>query len=278
MSTDPPPPFQLISSLRYDPILPEVVSQQPALAYPDPLRTPYYLLPYHLDRLTNAARHFCWHHALHLLDRDVATFLALLDGFIPDRTRPWRLRIVIEDKSEGGLTVEVNPTVPVEEPRLLVLPFTTTATATATATANSAQGVWRVYVDSQPTIPSAFTTHKTTAREYYTAARHRAGIRSPHELAEVLVVNPAGEVMEGSITTPYFRRRSPDNGSSEWVTPPLSCGGNAGTTRRYALAQGFCSEQVIPAAGLVDGEECWISNGVRGFMRGVVVLNREDSI
>ena len=270
MSEASPSPFQLISSLRYDPILPEVVSQQPALAYPDPLPTPYYLLPYHLDRLTNAARHFCWHNALRLLEQDLTTFLALLDGFIPDRTRPWRLRIVIEDKAEGGLNVEVNPTAPIEEPRLFVLPFTTT---------NSVQEVWRVYVDSQPTIPSAFTTHKSTAREYYTAARHRAGIMSPQEHAEVLVVNPAGEVMEGSITTPYFRRRSPGGGSLEWVTPPLSCGGNAGTTRRYALAQGFCSEQVIPAAELVDGKECWISNGVRGFMRGVVVLNRtEDPI
>lgn len=185
MSEASPPPFQLISSLRYDPILPEVVSQQPALAYPDPLRTPYYLLPYHLDRLTNAARHFCWHNALRLLEQDLTTFLALLDGFIPDRTRPWRLRIVIEDKAVGGLNVEVNPTAPVEEPRLFVLPFTTTTTTTT----NSVQEVWRVYVDSRPTIPSAFTTHKTTAREYYTAARHRAGIMSPQEHAEVLVVN-----------------------------------------------------------------------------------------
>ena len=262
--------FQLISTLRYDPILPEIVSQSPTLRYPDVLRTPYYLLPYHLDRLVRAARHFQWHHgALHRFENDPDAFLAFLDGFVPDRAKQWRLRIVVENAPGlDGIKVEVYPTAPVETPQLLVWPF-------GTNTRNEGSPVWRIYVDKQqPMEPSGFTMHKTTAREGYTAARVRAGIMSPQEQAEVLVVNPDGQVMEGSITTPYFWRPSSagsdGNGDGEWVTPPLSCGGNAGTTRRYALAQGFCSERVISAAELVDGEGCWISNGVRGFMRGVV--------
>ena len=271
MTSEPSQSFQIISSLRYDPALPYVVAQQAADSYPRPL-TPYYLLPYHQDRLANAARQFNWQNALFYLEKDLDKFHSTLDSFIPDRTKPWRLRIVIENKATptAGLTVEANPTPPID-PHQLLLPLAGTHSAQAS--------VWRVYVDSQPTVPSAFTTHKTTAREYYTAARHRAGIMSPQEQAEVLVVNPAAEVMEGSITTPYFRRRGPpasgsdgDNSGPEWVTPPLESGGNAGTTRRYALAQGFCTEEVVPAAGLVDGEECWLSNGVRGFMRGIVVL------
>lgn len=271
MTSEPSQSFQIISSLRYDPALPYAVAQQAADSYPRPL-TPYYLLPYHQDRLANAARQFNWQNALFYLEQDLDKFHSTLDSFIPDRTKPWRLRIVIENKATptAGLTVEANPTPPID-PRQLLLPLAGTHSAQAS--------VWRVYVDSQPTVPSAFTTHKTTAREYYTAARHRAGIMSPQEQAEVLVVNPTAEVMEGSITTPYFRRRGPppsgsdgDNSGPEWVTPPLESGGNAGTTRRYALAQGFCTEEVVPAAGLVDGEECWLSNGVRGFMRGIVVL------
>lgn len=266
--------FQIISSLRYDPSLPAVVARHAADSYPEPLPTPYYLLPYHLDRLINAARHFNWHNALQFLEQGLETFVSALDSFIPDRTKPWRLRIVIEDKPGAGLTVDVNPAAPID-PLQLLLPFATDAAPKSSP--------WRVYVDSQSTVPSAFTTHKTTAREYYTAARHRAGIMTPQDQAEVLIMNPAGEVMEGSITTPYFRRRGggPDNGDNsdnrlwpEWVTPPLSCGGNAGTTRRYALAQGFCAERVIPASELVDGEECWLSNGVRGFMCGIVVLKK----
>lgn len=264
MTSEPSQSFQIISSLRYDPALPDTVTQQVADSYPRPL-TPYYLIPYHQDRLANAARQFNWHKALPTLEQDLDKFHSTLDSFIPDRTKPWRLRIVIEDKATptAGLVVEANPTPPID-PRQLLLPLADTHPAQTPA--------WRVYVDSQPTVPSAFTTHKTTAREYYTAARHRAGIMSPQEQAEVLVVNPAGEVMEGSITTPYFRRRGSPASGPEWVTPPLECGGNAGTTRRYALAQGFCTEEVMPAAGLVDGEQCWLSNGVRGFMRGIVVL------
>lgn len=264
MTSEPSQSFQIISSLRYDPALPDTVTQQAADSYPRPL-TPYYLLPYHQDRLANAARQFNWHKALPTLEQDLDKFHSTLDSFIPDRTKPWRLRIVIEDKATptAGLVVEANPTPPID-PRQLLLPLADTHPAQTPA--------WRVYVDIQPTVPSAFTTHKTTAREYYTAARHRAGIMSPQEQAEVLVVNPAGEVMEGSITTPYFRRRGSPASGPEWVTPPLECGGNAGTTRRYALAQGFCTEEVMPAAGLVDGEQCWLSNGVRGFMRGIVVL------
>lgn len=268
MASDNSQFFHIISSLRYDPSLPAVVAQHAAQSYPEPRPTPYYLLPYHLDRLINAARHFHWHHAVQFLEQGLESFTSALDSFIPDRTKPWRLRIVIEDKPGAGLTVDVNPAAPIDSLQLL-LPFATDASQQSTP--------WRIYVDTQPTVPSAFTTHKTTAREYYTAARHRAGIMSPQEQAEVLVVNPAGEIMEGSITTPYFRQRgssdnqdNPDN-RLEWITPPLSCGGNAGTTRRYALAQGFCAEQVVSALELVDGEECWISNGVRGFMCGVVV-------
>ncbi|EYE97484.1 D-aminoacid aminotransferase-like PLP-dependent enzyme [Aspergillus ruber CBS 135680] len=272
MASDSTQSFQIISSLRYDPSLPAVVARHAAQSYPEPRPTPYYLLPYHLDRLISAARHFNWHHAVQFLEQGLESFTSALDSFIPDRTKSWRLRIVIEDKPGAGLTVDANPAGPID-PHQLLLSFATDAAQQSTP--------WRIYVDTQSTVPSAFTTHKTTAREYYTAARHRAGIISPQDQVEVLVVNPAGEIMEGSITTPYFRRRgssvnqdNPDN-RLEWITPPLSCGGNAGTTRRYALAQGFCTEQVVPASKLVDGEECWISNGVRGFMRGVVVLRQQ---
>lgn len=254
--------FQIISSLRYDPALPEAVSSY-AEGYPEPLRSPYYLLAYHRARLITAARCFQWNKASEWLQQDLTSLERFLDGSIPDRQKPWRLRIVLD--CNGNSSVDVNPTAAIDPLNLLV-PSVRPPTESP---------IWRVYVDTQATSPSGFTTHKTTARDDYTAARSRAGISSPAETAEVLVVNPAGEIMEGSITTPYFRMR----GSSglAWFTPPLSSGGNDGTTRRYALTQGFCMEQTIGRAQLVDGEECWLSNGVRGFIRGVVVLNRSPS-
>lgn len=32
----------------------------------------------------------------------------------------------------------------------------------------------------------------------------------------------------------------------------------------------YCVEGVVKVDSLVDGEECWISNGVRGFLPGIV--------
>lgn len=259
--------FQIISSLRYDPTLPGLIAPDAPGNSPGPFSTPYYLLPYHRDRLINAARHFRWEKALEFLSQDLGLLVQVFDTFIPEKTKPWRLRIVVD--RNGTCNVETNPTSSIEP--LNLLPFQTP----------SQSSIWRVYVDSKSTVPSAFTTHKTTSRDDYTAARVRAGIQSPQELAEVLVVSPEGQVMEGSITTPYFRRqhhqdKSPvaeaGKGIPELITPPLSSGGNAGTTRQYALDQGFCTEQVIMAAELADGEECWLSNGVRGYMRGVVIL------
>lgn len=265
--TSATPSFQIISSLRFDPDLPRVTSHNANYeSYPAPAHSPYYLLSYHRDRLINAARHFGWDNALNFLQQDLINFERFLDGSIPDREKPWRLRIAVDYTGKGS--VEVNPTVAMD-PLNLLIPSLHTGMQSTT---------WKVYVDSQSITPSGFTTHKTTARDDYAAARVRAGITSPAETSEVLVVNPDGQIMEGSITTPYFRRRilgkEANANEAVWVTPPLTCGGNAGTSRRYALSQGFCYEQVIPKADLVDGEECWLSNGVRGFMRGVVVLSR----
>ena len=98
----------------------------------------------------------------------------------------------------------------------------------------------------------------------YDSARSRAGLGGPSAEAEVLLVNHKGQIMEGSMTTPYFRREG------RWITPPLSSGGQAGTTRRWALEKGLCVEQVIEAEELEDGEDVWISSGVRGFRRGKI--------
>ncbi|KAL1871514.1 putative secondary metabolism biosynthetic enzyme [Paecilomyces lecythidis] len=276
-SSIPPESFSIISTLRYDPQIPAVASKSHADIYPYPKDSPYYLLPFHRDRLLNAATHFNWAKAIEFLQLDTTQFSQLLDKSISDQSKPWRLRIAVD--SQGNCTVDVNPAAPCS-PRSLFIPSADIETEAATQLPP-----WKLYLDTQPTEPSAFTTHKTTVRDEYTSARERVGITSLLDPVEVLVFNPQEEVMEGSITTPYFRRRShivdtagSGSGSGEdgfiWVTPPLSSGGNAGTTRRYALEKGFCVERLVKVDELVDGEECWLSNGVRGFIRAVVVLER----
>lgn len=140
---------------------------------------------------------------------------------------------------------------------------------------------WRLVVDSVATAPSQFTTYKTTSRDHYDAARKRVGINSPTDPVEALLFNPLGEVMDGSITCVYFRRRTHhhhkpghEGSKAEWITPPLSSGGMISVSRQYALEHGFCVERVVRVDELVDGERCLISNGVRGFMPAILDLGK----
>jgi 4-amino-4-deoxychorismate lyase len=131
------------------------------------------------------------------------------------------------------------------------------------------RGSCKVVLDTEPTQPSLFTTHKTTARIPYETARERANIsKVTADYGEVLLFNPASEIMEASICTPYFYR------TGRWVTPPLSSGGNAGVTRRIALKSDLCVEEIVKIDSLCDGETVLISNGVRGFIMGTLHLHK----
>lgn len=121
---------------------------------------------------------------------------------------------------------------------------------------------WRILVSSKISAPSQFTKHKTTNRAVYDDAReelYSTGDWGWGSLSDVLLVNTEYNVMEGSITTPYFYRRG------RWVTPPAAHGGNVGTTRRWALEKGLCVEEAVPVSSLRLGERMWLSNGVRGW-------------
>lgn len=119
---------------------------------------------------------------------------------------------------------------------------------------------WRIFVSPRPTRATPHTSHKTTARKPYDAARALLPPSSAADLpAEILLVDADGAVTEGSITTPYFWR------AGTWVTPAASRGGNIGTTRRWALERGLCVEGQVKRGDLEMGEGVWLSNGVRGW-------------
>ena len=127
----------------------------------------------------------------------------------------------------------------------------------------------KIVLDCEFIKPSPFTTHKTSVRSHYDGARERAAIsKMPADANEVLLWNDRAEVMEASISTPYFFR------GNRWVTPPLSSGGNSGVTRRVALESGLCAEEIVRVDSLRPGETVWISNGVRGFMIGTLDLHK----
>ena len=88
-------------------------------------------------------------------------------------------------------------------------------------------------------------------------------------LAEILMVNANGDVMEGSFNTAYF------NHMGTWTTPAVCSGGHLGVSRRWALEQGLCEEGLVSVnsvqiGSLGEGEKVVLSNGARGFGWGRV--------
>lgn len=121
---------------------------------------------------------------------------------------------------------------------------------------------WLVYLQLRPIEPSLVTRHKTTERLVYDLARRSLGTSGQAE--EVLLQNGKGEVTEGSVSTPYFWR------DGRWITPVEQCGGNLGTTRRWALEKGLAVEGIIKMDDVKLGEVLVLSNGVRGFNFGII--------
>lgn len=122
---------------------------------------------------------------------------------------------------------------------------------------------WTCVLDIEPTEPGEGTMFKTSDRSTYARARANAQILTFMDPKEVLLYTPQGDVLDGSICTPYFKR------SGKWVTPSSAAGGLQGTTRRWALENGLAFEDNVPIDTLVDGEIVWLSNAVRGYFPAI---------
>ena len=129
---------------------------------------------------------------------------------------------------------------------------------------------YRIFVSTEYTYPSLFTRYKTTNRGSYDKQRAilpalSCSSKEAGLTYEMLLFNSGkGEIMEGTITTPYFYR----NGG--WITPSEACGGHLGVTRRWALGSQLVTEGVVLAKEVEIGETVILSNGVRGFGWGKV--------
>ncbi|KID99861.1 Aminotransferase, class IV, partial [Metarhizium majus ARSEF 297] len=272
--------FSLFTSLRFDVKLKQVPYMGLAYAgwnYRN--ESPLYMLDYHRDRILRAAVHWDWDKVIEKLSGDAG--LRNLAGAAeaeigPAATGPFRLRIVVT--KQGDITFHQYDTPALDIGNL----FPESLPAPGTSPSPSQPQVpplLTVVVDSVDSSRSEFTHFKTTNRALYDDARSRAGIGSlsAANSVEVLVINEEDNtIMEGSTTTPYFWR------GGRWITPPVSAkysrqdgsGGNDGTSRRWVLERGLAVEQEIRADQLVDGEACYISNGVSGFRVGTINLKR----
>ncbi|CAK7245029.1 MAG: Aminodeoxychorismate lyase [Sporothrix thermara] len=286
--------FQLYSSVRYDATLRSVFGdealQHAGWNYKN--SSPYYMLDFHRDRLLRAATHWGWEDAVAAVSGDagLARLSEVLDKAVAgEGDGPNRCRITLSQDGSIGCDVSGATTTPLPGLFPPEFPAPGFMTSDPNDTSNNEGGLsplllqmratvgqapYEVTLDDDKTSSSPYTHYKTTRRQQYDAARKRAGITGP-ELKEVLLVNSSsGVIMDGSISTVYFWR------NGRWVTPPVppkygkesGSGGLDGTTRRWALERKLAVEEEVRAESLQHGEDCWMSNGVRGYIFGKVSL------
>ena len=258
--------FEITTSLRYDRLLAQSLLQVSSVGR-GPVFSQLYMLPRHEDRMLAAAKTFSWpelsQKQILSLEEHIRTHLESTYGN-RELTSPLKVRVTLS--SAGTLNV-ISTSIALIP---LTCLFPKSLSNIILPSDMRASPTFRVFLSTSPITPSPFTRHKTTHRTQYNDAR--SGImhltKHPEGIAdlpvEILLINELGEIMEGSITTPYFSR------GEQWVTPAAKCGGNLGTTRQYALDNALCKEGIIMGENVSKGERVILSNGVRGFGWGIV--------
>lgn len=116
---------------------------------------------------------------------------------------------------------------------------------------------WRVTVSkARVSSRDPWLAVKTTERRLYDEARNAL----PSGVDEVIFLNEAGEVCEGTITNVFARFEG------QLVTPPLSCGLLPGILREEMLEAGVAVERRFGLAELQRAEAVFVGNSLRGLI------------
>ncbi|ANB15527.1 aminodeoxychorismate lyase ABZ2 [Sugiyamaella lignohabitans] len=234
--------FEILSTIRYEPTL-TAVSDPSQIVCPEN----FFLLKSHWQRLHLAIDFFKWDVEVpyELLVNELMKAINQLDPMLP-----YKLRVLVT--KNNVLRVEAHPTTPRIDlfsgvnnyPNLQPL-----------------DPVYKVYLDTQHTSISPFTSFKTTYRDHYTKSRQRI-LKNNGDLEEVLVYNTCNEIMEGSISNVAFRR------DDKWITPSLVSGCLCGVVRNTLLLAGIIEEGKILRNSVKVGDEVVIFNGIMGVCYG----------
>ncbi|MEM8799909.1 MAG: chorismate-binding protein [Pseudomonadota bacterium] len=103
-----------------------------------------------------------------------------------------------------------------------------------------------------------FLFHKTTNRAVYENALAKARKENP-DCDEVILFNREGNVTEGSYTTVFAKI------CGTLVTPPIQQGLLSGVLRAEMLEKGLAHVARVSRADLLNAEEIWIGNSLRGL-------------
>ncbi|KAG7823495.1 hypothetical protein KL909_002892 [Ogataea angusta] len=246
--------FEVLSTIRYDPLLYSGdLSLSEALVC-SPLDQSFFLfLGYHVDRLNETAEFF----QLPVRRLDSSLLVAQLSQALYDKDvyQAHKMRYLLG--KDGQVEIQA---IPIATPLNLDI---------------NCPPTWTVYLDSEPTIISPFTSFKSTYRNHYAEARKRK-IPPDAGNADVLLFNHANQITETSICNIAVLRndKNPLTGEiiTKWTTPPLSSGCLCGVTRRYLLEKGLIGEGVVMKNSIKDGEQVLLFNGIMGVVKAVIKI------
>lgn len=249
-------PFELLSTIRYDPHL----SKTPPNTVQEVTKENFFLLPEHVERLKFTIDFFN--------QLDGKAFKSEESRFDIDETH------LLEQLKEALEQSQISVSIPLKV-RLLV-----SKTGDARIELyeipereNLLDGLleefseskrYDVFVDNTPVLASPFTSFKTTHRDVYTEARKRA-LPGNSAREEVILINTASEVMEGSITNIAIKSKQ-----GVWITPKLTSGCLCGVARHFLLKKNLIQEGDISADMLKVGHDVMLMNGVMGCVRGTI--------
>ncbi|THU80750.1 hypothetical protein K435DRAFT_695017 [Dendrothele bispora CBS 962.96] len=250
--------FQLLSSTRYDQYLLSLDWNRD-----DDGPCPFLLLPYHHERLVDAAKQHNWVQVTASLSYPLlklSCLKAVHDHSSDENPTAFRIRITVSQT--GEVSVSTTPLSALISDPMAPSLFNPLSDMSYDGPIVSLQ------IDSELTTPSIFTTTKTTHRSLYDQARARAAIPTLSPTQDVLLINENNCVMETSIFNVAFHR------SSSWITPETSTGCLPGVLRRWLLSDGRIREDTkheLTRNNIINGEWVLLFNGVQGCRLGRVI-------
>jgi 4-amino-4-deoxychorismate lyase len=137
----------------------------------------------------------------------------------------------------------------------------------AAAPLGRAPARWRATVSPQRlSAEDPWLRVKTTQRRLYNDTRAAL----PAGIDEVIFLNRAGEVCEGTITN-IFARLGGQAEEQRLVTPPLACGLLPGILREELLETGAAAERRLSLDELRAAEAVFLGNSLRGLIPAELV-------
>ena len=202
----------------------------------------YWLLPYHLKRLSASAAYFGFIYSEERVRSalDEAVEQAVDHAGSPARDQRLRVRLLLDE--DGKVSVSTTPLGAVESKKTMRY----------------------VISDTRLLAGDLFLYHKTTRRELYD--REWKQFSDTLGADEVIYLNARDELAEGSRTTIFVER------DGKLLTPPIASGLLPGTLRASLIDEGRAVERVLRVDDLTNADAIYLGNSVRGLVKAVPLV------